>query len=124
MSPIVRDITVYTDDPIRQKMSAIIHSPAYTQMLREITTIDEHIALLVQAINHSKAKRDFYKAMSEDPANFIKRWVSSQKRDFDTVCGEAAAGMVEDEEKRNAMWKERVMEHAYLLLDKRGVGGP
>lgn len=120
MSPQVCDITVYTDDPIRQKMSTIIHSQEYVQTLHEIACIDDHIAVLVQAVNHSKAKRDFWKAMSDDPAEFIKRWVSSQKRDMDTLCGEPAERMVEEDEVRKAVqWRERVGESVYLLLGKQ-----
>ncbi|KAF8541210.1 hypothetical protein BDD12DRAFT_732611 [Trichophaea hybrida] len=123
MSPQIHDITVYTDDPIRHKMSAIIHSPTYATTLREIQSIDDHIAVLVQAINHSKAKRVFWRAMAEDPAEFVKRWVSSQKRDLDTLCGEAPGRMVEEEDvKRASLWKDKIGESVYLLLAKQRAG--
>lgn len=123
MSPQVYDVAVYTDDPIRQKMSAILHSISYANTLREIQSIDDHIAVLVQAINHSKAKRVFWGAMADDPAEFIKRWVSSQKRDLDTLCGEAPSKMVEEEEvKRAGLWKDKIGESVYLLLAKPRAG--
>ncbi|KAA8893368.1 hypothetical protein FN846DRAFT_979384 [Sphaerosporella brunnea] len=119
MSPQVHDITVFVDDPIRQQMQAVVQSPSYTSTLREIVTIDDQIAVLVQAINHSKAKRDFWKSMAEDPAEFVKRWVSSQKRDLDTLCGEALSRAVEEDEVRKAVqWKDRVAESVYMLLSK------
>ena len=46
------------------------------------------LAVLCQAVAHSKAKRDFWRAMSEDPAGFVQRWVSSQKKDLETLMGE------------------------------------
>jgi SWI/SNF-related matrix-associated actin-dependent regulator of chromatin subfamily D len=123
MSPQVHDITVFVDDPIRSQMQHIIQSPAYISVLREIHAIDDQIAVLVQAINHSKAKRDFWKAMAEDPAEFVKRWVSSQKRDLDTLQGEAPGRTVEEDEVRKAVqWKDRVAESVYMLLAKQRPG--
>ncbi|KAI5858667.1 hypothetical protein BZA05DRAFT_330538 [Tricharina praecox] len=120
MSPQIHDVTIFIDDPIRQKMHAVMQSPSYIGMLREISTIDDHIAMLVQAINHSKAKRDFWRSLAEDPAEFVKRWVSSQKRDLDTLSGETPGRMVEEDEVRKAaQWKERVAESVYLLLVKQ-----
>jgi SWI/SNF-related matrix-associated actin-dependent regulator of chromatin subfamily D len=123
MSPTFHDVTIYTDDPIRQKMVAILHSQTFSQTLREISTIDDHIAVCVQAIAHSKAKRDFLIAMSEDPAAFVKRWVSSQKADLDTLCGEPPGRGVEENDVRSAIWKERFIESVYLVLSKRGHQG-
>ncbi|CAZ85426.1 unnamed protein product [Tuber melanosporum] len=118
-SPAVYDVTVSIDDPIRAKMSALLTSPSNLQGLREISTIDEQIALLVQSINHSKAKRDFWHAMSVDPADFVKRWVSSQKRDLDTLNGEAIGVGVEDEEMRRKEFFDKVGENVYLLLSRQ-----
>lgn len=103
-------------------MAALLSSPAYSAGLREISQIDEQIAVLVQGLNHSKAKRDFWHAMSVDPAGFVKRWVSSQKRDLDTLSGETG-GNVEDEETRRREFFDKVGENVYLLLARqmRGV---
>lgn len=99
-------------------MAALLSSPAYSAGLREISQIDEQIAVLVQALNHSKAKRDFWHAMSVDPAGFVKRWVSSQKRDLDTLSGETG-GNVEDEESRRKEFFDKVGENVYLLLARQ-----
>ncbi|KAH0605894.1 uncharacterized protein H6S33_004351 [Morchella sextelata] len=114
-SPTVYDITVSIDDPIRAKMAALLSSPSYSASLREIAQIDEQIAVLVQAVNHSKAKRDFWNALAMDPAGFVKRWVGSQKRDLDTLSGETGGG-VEEEESRRKEFYDRVGENVYLLL--------
>jgi SWI/SNF-related matrix-associated actin-dependent regulator of chromatin subfamily D len=100
-------------------MVALLGSPAYAQGLREISAIDEQIAELVQEINHSKAKRDFWHAMSTDPAGFVKRWVSSQKRDLDTLNGESIGVGVEDEEIRRKDFFDKVGENVYLLLSRQ-----
>ncbi|KAL7267522.1 SWI/SNF and RSC complex subunit Ssr3 [Rhizina undulata] len=117
-SPTVYDVTVAVEDPIRAKMQALVNSTFYAQSVREISVIDDQIALLVQAINHSKAKRDFWHAFSEDPAEFVKRWVASQKRDLDTISGEGMAASVEEEEKRRAAFYDKVGESVYMLLAK------
>lgn len=58
--------------------------------------------------------------MSVDPAGFVKRWVSSQKRDLDTLSGETG-GNVEDEEMRRREFFEKVGENVYLLLARQKV---
>jgi SWI/SNF-related matrix-associated actin-dependent regulator of chromatin subfamily D len=105
---------------MRYKLASIIQSPAYGNTLREISALDDSIAVLVQAINHSNSKRAFWKSMADDPAEFVKKWVSSQKRDLDTLCGEAPGKMVEEEEvKRASLWKDKIAESVYLMLNKR-----
>lgn len=119
-SPTVYDVTVYSDDPIRGKMHSVVGSPRYSEALREIQTMDDHIAVMVQALDRSKAKRDFWDAFGNDPAGFIGRWISSQKRDLDMICGEGASASVEEEEKRKAMWRDRMAENVYSLLARQG----
>ncbi|KAI5797763.1 hypothetical protein EDC01DRAFT_689197 [Geopyxis carbonaria] len=119
-SPVVFDVKVLIDDPIRQKMSAIVNSPAYNNTLREVLDLDDQLAVLMTAIAHSKAKRDFWNAMAEDPAGFINRWVSSQKRDLDTLMGEGASRTVEEADAGRAMFREKVQESVYMLLAKQG----
>ncbi|KAI9885066.1 MAG: ATP-dependent rRNA helicase spb4 [Watsoniomyces obsoletus] len=65
--------------------------PGMTQMQytnRRIIALDEHQAMLVQAIHQSKAKLDFLKQMKEDPERTLKRWVANQQRDWGIVLGE------------------------------------
>lgn len=59
--------------------------------------------------------------MSIDPAGFVKRWVSSQKRDLDTLSGETG-GNVEDEEIRRKEFFDKVGENVYLLLARQMRG--
>lgn len=94
--PTVYDIRVAVEDPLRAKMVALTSNPAYSQTLRQIAQYDDSLALIIQAIAHSKAKHNFYTAMSKDPSNFVKRWISSQKRDLEMILGEATRGGGED----------------------------
>ncbi|EME46192.1 hypothetical protein DOTSEDRAFT_60862 [Dothistroma septosporum NZE10] len=64
--------------------------------IRKIVQIDEDLALLVQKIHQTNAKRKFYDNLAKDPAAFVKRWVSSQQRDLEVILAEATRGGGED----------------------------
>lgn len=123
--PTIYDVLVPLDDPLRIAMSRITTNP---QMLTQIASLDESLALAVQAIQHSKAKHAFYTAMSTDPVNFVKRWISSQQRDLEVILGEATRGGGEDvasEEFRRGgkegVWGgDRALESVGLWLAKAG----
>ncbi|KAI0156409.1 hypothetical protein GGR57DRAFT_81495 [Xylariaceae sp. FL1272] len=90
--PTVYDVRVAVDDPLREQMSAFLTNPGYASMLKEVASLDEQLAIIIQAIHVSKAKHDFLSSLSKDPANFIRNWLSSQKRDLDVILGEAMRG--------------------------------
>ncbi|OJD28881.1 swi-snf complex subunit [Diplodia corticola] len=123
--PTIYDVLVPLDDPLRIAMGRITTNP---QMLNQIASLDESLALAVQAIQHSKAKHAFYTAFSTDPVNFVKRWISSQQRDLDVILGEATRGGGEDvssEEFRRGgkegVWGgDRALESVGLWLAKAG----
>lgn len=81
----------------------------------------------MQAISHSKAKHTFFTSLSKDPGTFLRKWMSSQKRDLEVLMGEAARGGGEDvsgEEWRRggptSVWgTENVRESVNLLLSAR-----
>lgn len=77
-------------------MSAFLNNAGYAGMLKEVASLDEKLAIIVQAIHVSKAKHGFLEALSEDPATFVRNWLSSQKRDLDVILGEAIRGGGED----------------------------
>ncbi|OKL62972.1 hypothetical protein UA08_01562 [Talaromyces atroroseus] len=95
-APTVYDIRVAVDDPLRQKMLALTSNPQYPASLRQISVLDDQLALIIQALMHSKARHSFYTALSKDPANFVRRWLGSQRRDLETILGEAVRGGGED----------------------------
>lgn len=95
-TPTIYDIRVAVDDPLRQKMIALTSNPQYAANMRQIAALDDQLALVIQALTHSKAKHSFYTALSKDPANFVRRWTNSQRRDLETILGEATRGGGED----------------------------
>ncbi|KAL4896573.1 PCI-domain-containing protein [Aspergillus ambiguus] len=95
-TPTIYDIQVAVEDPLRTKMLALTQNPQYTAGLRQISTMDDQVALIIQALTHSRARHSFYTALSKDPATFLRRWINSQRRDLETILGEATRGGGED----------------------------
>ncbi|KAJ5818415.1 hypothetical protein N7474_004006 [Penicillium riverlandense] len=95
-TPTVYDIQVAVEDPLRTKMMALTQNPQYAAGMRQIASLDDQVALIVQALTHSRARHSFYTALSKDPANFVRRWINSQRRDLETILGEAGRGGGED----------------------------
>jgi len=125
--PTVYDIRVQVDDPLRAALTSYIVNPAYAHNLREITTQNDHLALLVQKITNSKSKHTFFDALSKNPTEFIARWLSSQKRDLEVISGEATRGGGEDASGdewrrggKESIWgSENVRESVNLLVGQR-----
>jgi SWI/SNF-related matrix-associated actin-dependent regulator of chromatin subfamily D len=125
--PTMYDIRVTLPDPLTSQLNAFNANPAFPATLREISTLNDQLATLVQAIGHSKAKHLFLTGFSKDPCNFAMKWMSSQKRDLEIVMGEATRGGGEDamgEEFRKGgktgIWgSEHVRESVNLMLSSR-----
>ncbi|KAF4809014.1 SWI/SNF and RSC complexes subunit ssr3 [Colletotrichum siamense] len=94
--PTVYDVRVAMEEPLRSKLVPFVANPAYASALKNVATLDEQLATLVSAIASSKAKHSFFTSMSQDPANFVRNWISSQKRDLEVIMGEATRGGGED----------------------------
>lgn len=94
--PTIYDIRVAVDDPLRAKLFPFIHNPQYANMLREVASLDDSLALIVQAVAASKGKLTFLTGFEKDPANFVRNWLSSQKRDLEVITGEASRSGGED----------------------------
>ena len=95
--PTIYDVRVAVDDPLRAKLLPLVsQNPQHAATLKEIATLDEQLATIVQAVAHSKAKHAFLESMERDPVGFVKGWLSSQKRDLEVVMGEAPRGGGED----------------------------
>lgn len=91
-TPTIYDIRVQVDDPLKSALTNYLGNTSYAQGLREISTLNDHLSILVQKISNSKSKHTFFDALSKNPTEFIARWLSSQKRDLEIVAGEAARG--------------------------------
>jgi SWI/SNF-related matrix-associated actin-dependent regulator of chromatin subfamily D len=95
----IYDITVLEDDPMRKTVSdTLYHSNSNLETLNQLSKLDENIAVVVQAITQSKAKHAFYEAMAKDPVVFLKRWISSQKRDLEVIMGESSRGIASQDD--------------------------
>jgi SWI/SNF-related matrix-associated actin-dependent regulator of chromatin subfamily D len=125
--PTIYDIRVQVDDPLRAALTSYIVNPAYGNNLREIASLNDHLALLVQTITNSKSKHTFFDALSKNPTEFIAKWLSSQKRDLEVISGEATRGGGEDASGdewrrggKESIWgSENVRESVNLLVGQR-----
>ncbi|TQV91350.1 hypothetical protein V2A60_009002 [Cordyceps javanica] len=90
--PTIYDVQVTIDDSSRANLQDLINNPQYLAMLKDISGLDEQLARLVQAVSASKAKHTFMKSLGNDPATFVKNWLSSQKRDLEVIMGEGSNG--------------------------------
>ena len=131
-TPTIYDVLVLGEDPLQEKMFSIIKkNPEYIQTLGDIERLDKEIAQVVQALNKSKARHSFFTSMSKDPATFVKRWISSQKRDLENILGDSRVGTgtewMGDEFRRggkDGVWgSENVKETVQLLVARPGTWG-
>jgi SWI/SNF-related matrix-associated actin-dependent regulator of chromatin subfamily D len=122
--PTVYDVRISLPDPLRAALSQILTSQSYPATLRSIAKLNDDVALLVQAIAHSKSKHMFLTGLSKDPASFVKRWISSQKRDLEIIMGETGRGAEDGGEEwrrggEGSVWEsDNVRESVNLLLAK------
>ena len=125
--PTIYDIRVSVDDPLRAALASYLTNPLYAHSLREIASLNEHLAVLVLKLGNSKAKHNFFDSLSKNPTEFIAKWLSSQKRDLEVIAGEATRGGGEDasgdEWRRGGeegIWgSENVRESVNLLVGTR-----
>lgn len=128
--PTIYDVQVPLDDALAPLLDKVVH-PENKGMLEQIRAIDDQIVLLMSGIRQSKAKHAFFTSMAKDPAAFVKRWLSSQKRDLEVIMGEATRGGGEDasggEWQRggpDGVWASEVAKESVALwLARQGVKG-
>ncbi|RMZ88082.1 hypothetical protein DV736_g4690, partial [Chaetothyriales sp. CBS 134916] len=93
--PTVYDVKITVDDPLRAaKAMAYFQTPASAASLRHISQFDDQIAIIIQAIQHHKAKHTFFKNFAKDPVTFVRKWYASQQHDLSVLLGEAEKGDV------------------------------
>ncbi|KAJ3256056.1 SWI/SNF complex component snf12 [Boothiomyces macroporosus] len=112
------DIQVPVPDPIREKFQQV--NLGNIPLQREIATLDEKIAAIIQSINLSKLKRDFMINFSKDPVNFINKWVASQSRDLEVVLGDTRIN-VEDARNSEFFENEQFKEALFHYLRQKEV---
>lgn len=123
--PTIYDVQVLVEDPLRAVLQPLLNNPEYATMLKDVTSLDEQLARIVQAVAVSKSKHSFFTSLSEDPANFVRHWLSSQKRDLDIIMGESTRGgeSIAGDEWRlggnSSMWAtQNARESVNVLLSK------
>lgn len=108
-------------------MAPFIHNTQYAQMLKKVADMDKDLGVLVQAIATHKAKHTFLMSMCQDPVNFTKNWLSSQKRDLEVMMGESTrSGNVSGDEWRRggkeSIWNTpNARESVNVLLSKHPI---
>ena len=129
-TPTIYDVLVPIDDSLRSKLIPFMRSPSYSNMLKEVAVLDDQLALIIQAMHHSKAKHSFLTNLAGDPVRFVKKWTSSQKRDIEYIMGEGTRGrgnsVLADEWRksgREGVWgSENAREGVGMMLAKGGGG--
>lgn len=123
--PTIYDIQVPIEDPWRGTLQTIMNNPQYAAMLREITSMDDQLARIVQAVAVSKARHSFLDSLAESPAKFVNNWLSSQKRDLEIIMGDSTNGETTtgDEWRRggsNSVWAtQNARESVNVLLARQ-----
>lgn len=77
----IYDIDVEIDDTIRDAMKSFL-TTSQTQSLAEIGALDSRINELIDQANQLRLSREFYMAFSDDPQEFINKWLVSQSNDL------------------------------------------
>lgn len=93
--PTIYDVRVLVNEPPKAKAD-FLQNPQFAGTLKDVAALDDQLALLIQGVSASKAKHTFFTSMATDPANFVRHWLSSQKRDIEVIMGEATRGGGED----------------------------
>ncbi|KAB5583695.1 putative 3-phosphoinositide dependent protein kinase-1 [Coniochaeta sp. 2T2.1] len=123
--PTIYDVRVLVNEPLKAKTD-FLQNPQFGGTLKEVAALDDQLALLIQGISASKAKHTFFTSMTTSPANFVRNWLSSQKRDIEVIMGEATRGGGEDATGdewrrggRDSVWAtQNARESVTLLLAK------
>lgn len=118
--PTIYDIRVPLPNSIVPVFTAYKMNNLHLTTLKDLTSMDEDLALLVQKINNTNAKRKFYDNLSKDPAGFVQRWVGSQRRDLEVILAEAVRGGGEDGEQwrkggQDGVWGSEVARESVGL---------
>lgn len=88
--PTIYDIQLPLDSTLHTAMQEHLRSPTYAPALQEIAKLNDETAVIIAALQHSKAKHIFVTNLSKYPVEWLNKWVNSQQRDLEIIRGEAA----------------------------------
>lgn len=86
--PTIYDLRIPLPNPLTHTLTRFHTSKQHLSTLQTIVKTDDDLALLVQKLHQTNAKRKFYDNLAKDPASFVRRWVSSQRRDLEVLLAE------------------------------------
>ncbi|KIJ41033.1 hypothetical protein M422DRAFT_209501 [Sphaerobolus stellatus SS14] len=109
------DVEIPVDDIILKSKMSVIHSQS-TEIVKQVATIDEELAIAAQSIRNSKLKLDFLKSLSSDPASFVQTWLSSQSRDLDIILGNEQ-GVKEEDLKNSRFFDQPWVDEAVSVQE-------
>jgi len=114
----IYDIDVEIDDNLRDQMKGFLIS---SQSLGEIAQLDAKINEHIEQINQLRVSRDFFMSFSEDPQDFINKWLVSQSNDLKTMLD--LNGNPEEERKAQFFYEswtdEAVCRYFYNKVQQR-----
>ncbi|EPQ55665.1 hypothetical protein GLOTRDRAFT_138501 [Gloeophyllum trabeum ATCC 11539] len=118
--PSAYDVEVKMDDVnLKARMSNVVVNMT-SESSRELTKLDEEIALHVQSLHNSHIKRTFLRSFAKDPAEFVQTWLASQSRDLESVLGSGpseGATVRQEELKRSEFFRLPWVEEAVAVQE-------
>ncbi|PIL26284.1 hypothetical protein GSI_12040 [Ganoderma sinense ZZ0214-1] len=118
--PAAWDVEVKVDDSnLKGRMQHVVMSMAQDSA-KELTKLDEEIALHVQSLNNAHMKRAFLRAFADDPRGFIQTWLASQSRDLESVLGSGpseGATVRQEDLKRSEFFRLPWVEEAVAIQE-------
>lgn len=114
----VYDIEVERDDPFRQEVSSLLEN--WNDNQSDIQTLDDQIALTIQAMNNSRLKHKFLESLSNNPAETISQWLDSQASDLRIIMSDR--GFNEEEVRHSSFYTEEILNqsvHLFLNNNRR-----
>ncbi|TFK47128.1 SWI/SNF complex protein [Heliocybe sulcata] len=114
------DVEVKVDDSnLKARMNNVVVNMT-SESSREVTKLDEEIALHVQSLHNSHIKRTFLRSFANNPAEFIQTWLASQSRDLESVLGSGpseGATVRQEELKRSEFFRLPWVEEAVAVQE-------
>ena len=99
----------------------VFMSASQTQSLAEVTQLDTKIQEHIEQINQLRLNREFFMSFSEDPQEFINKWLISQSNDLKTMLD--LNGNPEEERKASFFYEpwtdEAVSRYFYNKVQQR-----
>ncbi|KAI0753690.1 SWI/SNF complex 60 kDa subunit [Fomes fomentarius] len=118
--PAAWDVEVKVDDSnLKGRMQHVVMSMAQDSA-KELTKLDEEIALHVQSLNNAHQKRMFLRAFADDPRGFVQTWLASQSRDLESVLGSGpseGATVRQEDLKRSEFFRLPWVEEAVAIQE-------